>query len=286
MFYLIDKPSGVSSFWVIRQLRKKLNVKKMWHTGTLDPLATWCLLIATEKSTKLIPLLESSKKEYITTIRFDGTSESYDTEMPITPIDVTGFKWKSESEIIDFLLWQKDQTPPKYSAIHINGKRSYEIARKWKDFHIEKRPIKVFEADIIEKWNLEIKIRLKVSSGCYIRSFWPLLWEFFGVEWWYLTQLRRISIDGENFHCQISECSNIENPSPISLNSIFHTIHTYEWSIATMNEIIHWKKITKELLPSSIKEDEIFFIRNMSIPYFSLCKKIDWEIQILKNDIN
>jgi tRNA pseudouridine55 synthase len=78
MFILIDKPLGISSFDVIRKLRKKLWIKKMGHSWTLDPLATWCLLIATDNSTKLLPLLENSYKEYIFTVRLDGKSPSYD----------------------------------------------------------------------------------------------------------------------------------------------------------------------------------------------------------------
>lgn len=107
MFYLIDKPAWISSFDVIRKLRKILSIKKMWHVGTLDPFATGCLLIATWKSTKLIPLLESSKKEYIATIRFDGKTDSYDTETPVEKVSTDSFSWKSNSEIEAFLLSQK-----------------------------------------------------------------------------------------------------------------------------------------------------------------------------------
>lgn len=257
----------------------------MGHTWTLDPLASWCLLIATEKSTKLIPLLESSKKEYVTTIRFDARTESYDTETPLIAVNTKNFSWKTDSEIIDFLLRQNDQIPPKYSAIHIDGKRSYEIARKWKECLLKKRPIQVHEVEIIKKWDFQIQMRIKVSSGCYIRSFWPLLWEFFGVDWWYLTELRRISIDGENFHINLSDSSNIDDPKPILSSILFHTIPTYVWSDTLMEEIVNWRKISENLLPDWIEEGSTFFLTNVSNSYTSLCKKEGIEVKILKNNV-
>ena len=171
MFYLIDKPAGISSFTVIRKIRKILNIKKIGHSGTLDPFATGCLILATGKSTKLIPLLESAKKEYIATIRFDGKTDSYDTETPIVAVPLENFQWKSNTEIEEFLLSQKIQSPPKYSAIHIDGKRSYELARLGKQFQLKERPIEVYEASVLEKDTYELTIRMLVSSGCYMRSF-------------------------------------------------------------------------------------------------------------------
>jgi tRNA pseudouridine55 synthase len=76
-------------------------------------------MVATENSTKLIPLLEGEKKEYITTIVLDGRSDSLDTETPIVAIDTSHMLEKTDKEICDFLLKEKTQTPPKYSAIHV-----------------------------------------------------------------------------------------------------------------------------------------------------------------------
>ncbi len=80
MFYLINKPSGFTSFDVIRKLRKITGIKKMGHTGTLDPLATGCLLIATDNSTKLISRLEMDTKTYLFTVDMGLTSPSLDLE--------------------------------------------------------------------------------------------------------------------------------------------------------------------------------------------------------------
>jgi len=76
-FYYIDKPIGLTSFDVLRQMRKKLNMKKMWHTGTLDPLATGGLLVAVWNYTKLIPYFEKDSKEYIFTVELNWVTPSF-----------------------------------------------------------------------------------------------------------------------------------------------------------------------------------------------------------------
>lgn len=285
MFYLIDKPADISSFGVIRKLRKILNIRKIWHTGTLDPFATWCLIIATWKSTKLIPLLESSSKEYIATIRFDGKTDSFDTETPVIPANLSSFSWKSDTEIVEFLKSQTEQIPPKYSAIHIEGKRSYELARKGKDFILKKRPIEVYDVEVLERGPYELTLRMLISSWCYMRSFWPLLWEFLWTDWWFLTSLRRTKILWKYAWISITEWTNIENATPIPISRLFHTIHTYNASEELMNDVIHWREILNSYLPLWIQDDEIFFLENNTLSYMSLCKKNSGEIKILKNDI-
>jgi tRNA pseudouridine55 synthase len=285
MFYLIDKPAGISSFWVIRQLRKILDIRKIWHAGTLDPFATWCLIIATGKSTKLIPLLESASKEYIATIRIDGKTESFDTETPILPIDTSNFSWKSKDDIEWFLLSQREQSPPIYSAIHVNGKRSYELARKGQNPTLEKRPIIVHEVSVLAIHESEITLKMLVSSGCYMRSFWPLLWEFLGVEGWYLTALRRTRIVWNHTDIHIDECHSIDNASQIHLSKLFHTIPTYKADHITYGNLIHWRKIMTNDLSYPLEDDKIFFLENSDWTYVSLCTKKGDIIEVLKNDV-
>ena len=129
MFYIIDKPLGISSFDVIRKLRKSLNIRKIGHAGTLDPLATGLLIIATQKSTKLLSLLDTARKEYIFTVRFDGKTDSLDMDTPLSPVDNSGFLSRTKKEIEHYILSQKLQIPPLYSALHIEGRRAYDRAR-------------------------------------------------------------------------------------------------------------------------------------------------------------
>ena len=181
MFYLINKPSGFTSFDVIRKLRGMTGIKKMGHTGTLDPLATGALLIATDNSTKLISRLESSTKTYLFTVDMSITSPSLDLEWDVESINIDSMKNHTSKEVTDFLLSQTTQIPPKYSAIHIDGKRAYDLIRKWKEFDIPERPIYVSRVQIVDISLPKITIRLTISAGGYVRSFAPIIADFFGI---------------------------------------------------------------------------------------------------------
>lgn len=130
-FYYIDKPIGLTSFDVLRQMRKKLNIKKMWHTGTLDPLATGGLLVAVGNYTKLIPYFEKDSKEYVFTVELNWVTPSFDAETPVEYISQDlqeKFKKELSQEKIEKILnenffWDIQQVPPKYSALKINGKK-------------------------------------------------------------------------------------------------------------------------------------------------------------------
>jgi len=200
-FYLIDKEIWISSFDIIRNLRKKIQIKKMWHTWTLDPLATWLVLVATWNYTKLIPFLEKDKKTYLTTISLDWTSSSFDLAEKIEFLSEEKqnyFKEKLTKKYLENILkenflWKIKQTPPKYSAIKINWKRAYNLARAWKEFEIKSKQIEIFYIKILNYKYPKLELELEVSAGTYIRSIardlWKILWT-----WWYLTQLRRIKI--------------------------------------------------------------------------------------------
>lgn len=216
-FYLIDKPIWVSSFSVIKQLRKKFNIKKMWHTWTLDPLATWAVLVATWNYTKLIPYLEKESKQYEFSVMLDGTTESLDLAEIINYISIEEqekFKTTITLEHINKLIskkfiWKITQIPPKYSALKIDWKRAYELARKWEDVEMKSREIEIFEHEIISFSYPEIQLRAKVSAGTYIRTIawdiWEELWT-----WWYISKLRRTHI----WNLSINESSQLETIIP------------------------------------------------------------------------
>lgn len=94
-------------------------MKRIGHAGTLDPLASGCLLIATANSTKLLPLLNGSEKTYIFSVRIDGTTPSLDLGTEVIEHSMTDYREKSRSELHDFLMSQTEQIPPRYSALHI-----------------------------------------------------------------------------------------------------------------------------------------------------------------------
>jgi tRNA pseudouridine55 synthase len=284
MFYLIDKPLDISSFDVIRKLRKILNIKKMWHAGTLDPLATWCLLIATENSTKLLPLLDDAEKEYITIIRLDGKSESLDRGTPIEAIDTSNMRERSNHEITEYLLSQTSQIPPRYSALHIDGERAYDRARKWEDFTIPERRISIREVELLERGLYTITIRIIISSGGYIRSLAPLMGAYLGIDGGYISELRRTKIFTRYGILDIWESCEIGSPVEISYSQLFHTIPTYYWDDATLDDLRLGKSVSIDL-PIAHSEDALIFFRDKKSGYTSLCKKKDKEYTIVRNNV-
>lgn len=213
-FYLIDKPIWITSFQIIRELRKKLNIKKIWHTGTLDPLATGLVLVATWNYTKLIPYFEKDTKEYEFKINLNWTTPSFDAETEISYIgNELQEKYKNEITLskIEKILkekftWEITQIPPKYSAIKIWWKKALDRIRSWEDFDIKSRKVKIFSIEIISYNYAELYLKAKVSAWTYIRSIANDLWEILWT-WWYITYLRRTKI-GE---LDLSLSQNLDN---------------------------------------------------------------------------
>ncbi|HQB18649.1 MAG: tRNA pseudouridine synthase B [Parcubacteria group bacterium ADurb.Bin247] len=167
---VINKPKGPTSHDIINEVRKITGIKKVGHSGTLDPLATGVLLIAIGKeNTKKLNHLFKEEKEYLAVIKLGEESLTGDGEGPI--------KFKSDytptiSEIESALLKFKGtilQKPHKFSAVKKNGKKLYSLARAGKEIEIKPRKVEVKEIEIIKYEYPELHIRFIVSSGTYIR---------------------------------------------------------------------------------------------------------------------
>ena len=174
---LIDKPLQWTSFDVVNKIRysilKKYNLKKfkVGHAGTLDPLATGLLIVCLGKATKSIAQFQSLNKEYTGTITLGATTPSYDLETDIDKkYPIEHLNKQMILEAADNFKGKSLQTPPVYSAIKKNGKKLYEHARKGETVEIKKRPIEIFDFEIIQIDLPEVRFRVKVSKGTYIRS--------------------------------------------------------------------------------------------------------------------
>ncbi len=276
----------MTSFDVIRKLRKNLQIKKMGHTGTLDPLASGLLLIATGNSTKLIPLLESARKEYIATIELSGSSASLDRGTDIFPVSLESMKNPTDTEIEEFLLGLISQIPPQYSALHIDGRRAYELAREGIEFEIEERAIQVERVKVLSRSETSLTIEILVSSGCYIRSLAPVIWEFFGVRGWYLSSLERTRIYTEYGELSSEDVSEIENPKEISYSKLFPTFHTLNILPKTYKDILEWREVpVKEFSNNSIIEWQKLFLSYKETDFLSLGEIQDQKYKIIRNNV-
>lgn len=168
---LVDKPLEWSSFDVVKKLKYALNLKKVGHAGTLDPLATGLLILCSGKKTKEIETYQGQDKEYTGTIVIGQTTPSYDLETePSEPVDISHITEEQVNEAAASFLGEIDQTPPIFSAVKIDGKRAYNEARKGKDFKLKSRKIRIEAFDITQVDLPRVSFRVVCSKGTYIRS--------------------------------------------------------------------------------------------------------------------
>lgn len=196
MLIAVDKPLWISSFDVIRALKRELWEKKIWHSWTLDPLASWLMLIWTWGDTKKLNGLIWLDKSYETVIDFSKKSDTWDMwyREYYEEIDVD---WKNvELEFIkkklNLLIPEYELPLTPFSAKKKNWKKLYELARSWEQI-IENRFMKTYGYEVLYYNFPELKLRLDVGSWTYIRSIWHWLWDQFWL-WWILTMLRRIRV--------------------------------------------------------------------------------------------
>lgn len=296
MFYLINKPKWMSSFDVIRRMRRILNIKKMWHIGTLDPLADGLMLIATEQSTKLLSFLNSDKKTYSFTVRLDGESDSLDAEKEIRPIDISNRKIPEKNFLFEQISSVTEQIPPKFSAIHIDGKRAYDLARKWRDFDIPKRQISVSNVEILSLSDDEISVRLTLSAGGYIRSFAPFIGQLCGVDGGYISELRREKLFFGNNFLSLSDAISLDDFSKecfISEEKLFPEFKQFFYSDENflkilkngiIPEVSQFENIFWKNFFASFSDGDKFFLI-FEGKYGSLLEYQSWQINIIRNNI-
>ncbi|HDZ58819.1 MAG TPA: tRNA pseudouridine(55) synthase TruB [Ignavibacteriales bacterium] len=167
---LIDKPPQWTSFKVVYKIKKAINIRRVGHTGTLDPLATGLLIILTGKSTKKMLEFQNLDKTYEGIITLGKTSPSMDTETEITendmPEDLTEEKILS---VRNQFLGEIVQVPPMYSALKVKGQKLYHLARKGKVVKREPRKVYVSKFEIKKIDLPDIHFEIRCSKGTYIR---------------------------------------------------------------------------------------------------------------------
>lgn len=168
---LINKPYGWTSFQAVKKVKYVTKAKKVGHAGTLDPLASGLLIVCTEKQTKGIQVIQDAEKEYEGTFTIGATTPSYDMETEpnaIFPIDhIT--KDIILAAIPQF-IGEIDQIPPLFSAIKVDGKRAYTLAREGKDTVLKSRKITIYELEILNFELPNLDFRVRCSKGTYIRT--------------------------------------------------------------------------------------------------------------------
>ena len=174
----IDKPYGITSFKALAHVRYLCTQAndgkvKIGHAGTLDPLATGVLILATGKMTKQIETLQTHTKEYTATLQLGATTPSYDMEHEVNETFPTEHITR---ELINATLPQFvgdiEQIPPTYSAVKVDGKRAFDYRRKGKDVTLKPKNIRIDEIEVLDfdAEKMQLSIRVVCGKGTYIRA--------------------------------------------------------------------------------------------------------------------
>ena len=188
---VVDKPQGLTSFDVVREVRRALGVKKAGHTGTLDPMATGVLPVCVGDATKIAQFITEATKAYDATVRLGVTTDTLDAdgkvlaERPVPEIS---------REVLEAALERFRgtfaQTPPMYSAVKVGGRRLYELARNGEEVERAARQVTVYELLLRDFSATEVKLSVRSSKGFFVRSLAADLGEALGCGA-HLTALRR-----------------------------------------------------------------------------------------------
>lgn len=172
---VVDKPAGMTSHDVVNRVRRIVGTRKVGHAGTLDPMATGVLVLGVERGTKLLGHLAMDSKAYLATIRLGASTSTDDAEGELLEEADAGHV--SESAIrsgIEALTGELQQVPSAVSAVKVNGRRAYEIARSGETVELAARPVTVSRFDLLSVRSsgstVDLDVVVECSSGTYVRA--------------------------------------------------------------------------------------------------------------------
>jgi tRNA pseudouridine55 synthase len=188
---LVDKPSGPTSFDIVRRVRSMMKVKKAGHTGTLDPIATGLLPVCVGDATKIAGFLTEGDKEYECTMRLGQSTDTQDAAGKVLlerPVAVSLPQLEAALEKFRGLI---EQVPPMYSARKVHGTRLYELARKGEEIERAAQKVTIDELRLVEFTSPGLRLFVRSSKGAYMRTLAHDLGEVLGCGG-HLRELRRV----------------------------------------------------------------------------------------------
>ncbi len=190
-FLVVDKPPGITSHDVVGTVRAVTGIKKVGHTGTLDPFATGVLPLAIGRSTRLIQFLDERTKTYVATVQLGVSMDTGDpTGEPVASAPVPALDVAHVREVLGAFEGDRMQRPPAYSAVKVNGKRLYKYAREGQAVQAEPRPISIVQMVLDGISGDSIQFSVTCSRGTYVRVLAEEIAKALGTEG-HLSALRR-----------------------------------------------------------------------------------------------
>lgn len=190
---LVDKPEGLGSTQALGAARRALAIRKAGHTGTLDPFATGLLPLVFGEATKFSRFLLDADKRYLATLRLGATSTTGDTEGEISEIGVFSVTLSDVEPVLASLRGAQSQIPPMHSAVRVEGRRLYDLARQGVEIPRAPRDILIHELESVSISDEKLVIAVKCSKGTYVRTLGEEIGRRLGCGA-YLTGLRRTAI--------------------------------------------------------------------------------------------
>lgn len=263
---IVNKPKGYTSHDIVNIIRKKLNIKKVGHTGTLDPNATGVLPILIGNATKISKYLIEHDKTYIVLIKLGQKTDTGDIEGNIIKKESNKISYKKEEEIKEILtsfIGKNTQIPPIYSAIKVNGKKLYEYARNGQDINIAPREIEIYNIKLIslDKVKENLQFEVTCSKGTYIRVLCEDIAEALGTVG-YMEELIRTKVDKFDIEGSIKlEEINIENVNKyiLPIENCFLNKEKIELNDKNLDLLLNGVKLEYKL------SDELYRIYNKNI---------------------
>jgi tRNA pseudouridine55 synthase len=242
---VVDKPTGMTSHDVVQAIRNGTGIKRAGHTGTLDPRASGVLVILIGPAVRLSEYISASDKRYQAIIRLGATTDTFDADgrftnnaAPQAPINISEEQFE---EALKKFVGRIEQTPPPYSAVKVQGRRAYDMARQGEEVELEPRIIDVYHLEVLEWAPPEVVIDVHCSSGTYVRSLANDLGNVLGCGA-YLTGLRRTK----------SGRFSLRDATPLrKLQEAFNAGNWYQYLIPAAEGLADWPGV--ELDPDQVE---------------------------------
>ena len=207
-FLLVDKPAGWTSHDVVAKVRRLAGIKKVGHAGTLDPMATGLLVVAVGPVTRLLRFLQDLTKTYVAEATFGIATDSLDADGEVISTQPMDFDRVALESAVAKFVGDIEQIPPMVSAVKVDGRKLYELAREGKEIERQPRPVSIYQFDVLGFEPGEHPVasfRIRSSKGTYVRTLVDDVAQVLGGRA-HLTGLRRTA----NGSLSVADASTIE----------------------------------------------------------------------------
>ncbi|NBX03374.1 MAG: tRNA pseudouridine(55) synthase TruB [Alphaproteobacteria bacterium] len=251
---ILDKPSGITSAHAVAKVKRLLHPEKIGHAGTLDPLASGILPLALGEATKTVPYMMDAEKIYDFTVTWGQSRDTDDSQGAVINTSEKLPEIGEISAILDGFRGKIQQIPPQYSAIKVDGQRSYDVARSGGVADIKSREVTVYSLEILTHETEKTTFRCRCSKGTYIRSLARDMGELIGC-FGYISMLYR------------SHVGNFTPKSAISLELLEEMVHKSAPSFESLECIRPVESALDDILARDINSDQAMLLkRGHSLP--------------------